>query len=327
MKLATLRGESRDGDLIVVNRDLNTGVRVPHIAANLQAALDNWADAEQPLADVYEQLNAGDMPDSFPIVAGELTAPLPRCYQFLDGSVYPNHMAVIRKARGDSLPEDFYEKPLLYQGMSHEILGPYESLLLPDDAPYGVDFEAEVVVITDDVPMGVSREEASGHIKLIGLLNDFSLRAIIPPEIGRKFGFMQGKPANALGPFVVTPEELGESWNGGLLSGRYLCELNGEWFGELDPGKDNAFDYLDLIVHATLTRGLCAGTVIGAGALGNEDRSTGTGCIAEKRAREFLDTGEATSPFMKFGDVVRLEMFHDDGRSMFGAIEQTVIRA
>lgn len=327
MKLATLRGESRDGDLIVVNRDLNTGVRVPHIAANLQAALDNWADAEQPLADVYEQLNAGDMPDSFPIVAGELTAPLPRCYQFLDGSVYPNHMAVIRKARGDSLPEDFYEKPLLYQGMSHEILGPYESLLLPDDAPYGVDFEAEVVVITDDVPMGVSREEASGHIKLIGLLNDFSLRAIIPPEIGRKFGFMQGKPANALGPFVVTPEELGESWNGGLLSGRYLCELNGEWFGELDPGKDNAFDYLDLIVHATLTRGLCAGTVIGAGALGNEDRSTGTGCIAEKRAREFLDTGEATCPFMKFGDVVRLEMFHDDGRSMFGAIEQTVIRA
>ena len=327
MKLATLRGESRDGDLIVVNRDLNTGVRVPHIAANLQAALDNWAEAEQPLADAYEQLNAGDMPDSFPIVAGELTAPLPRCYQFLDGSVYPNHMAVIRKARGDSLPEDFYEKPLLYQGMSHEILGPYEPLLLPDDAPYGVDFEAEVVVITDDVPMGVSREEASGHIKLLGLLNDFSLRAIIPPEIGRKFGFMQGKPANALGPFVVTPDELGESWNGGLLSGRYLCELNGERFGELDPGKDNAFDYLDLIVHATLTRGLCAGTVIGAGALGNEDRSTGTGCIAEKRAREFLDSGEAKSPFMKFGDVVRLEMFHDDGRSMFGAIEQTVIRA
>ena len=272
MKLATLRGAGRDGDLIVVDRDLSSGVRVPHIAPNLQAALDNWAEAEQALAEVYDGLNTGEMPGSFPIVTGDLTAPLPRCYQFLDGSVYPNHMAVIRKARGDALPEDFYEKPLLYQGMSHQILGPYEPLVLPDDAPYGVDFEAEVVVITDDVPMGVTREEASRHIKLLGLLNDFSLRTIIPPEIGRKFGFMQGKPANALGPFVVTPDELGESWNGGLLGGLYLCELNGERVGELDPGKDNAFDYLDLIVHATLTRGLCAGTVIGAGALGNEAR-------------------------------------------------------
>ena len=327
MKLATLRGASRDGDLIVVDKNLSIGVRVPHIAPNLQGALDNWAEAEQSLADAYDRLNAGDMAGSFAIDTGELASPLPRCYQFLDGSVYPNHMAVIRKARGDALPEDFYEMPLLYQGMSHEILGPHDPLVLPDDAPYGVDFEAEVVVITDDVPMGVTREEASSHIKLLGLLNDFSLRAIIPPEIGRKFGFMQGKPANALGPFVVTPDELGVAWNGGLLSGRYACELNGERVGELDPGKDNAFDYLDLIVHATLTRGLCAGTVIGAGALGNEDRSTGTGCIAERRAREFLESGEAKSPFMKFGDVVRLEMFHDDGRTMFGAIEQTIERA
>ena len=254
------------------------------------------------------------------------SAPLPRAYQFLDGSAYPNHMSVIRQARGAAMPSDFYEKPLMYQGFADRIIGPTEPLLLLEDSEFGVDIEAEIVIVTSDVPQGTSDEEAPRYVRLLGLLNDVSLRNLIPPELARGFGFLQGKSANSMAPFLVTPDEVGNLWNGKLLSGRYECRIRGELIGELDPGTDAVFTFGQLIAHACRTRELTAGTIIGAGALANADRRHGCGCIAELRAREQLASGVARTPYLHFGDELRLEMFDLHGNSIFGAIHQRLER-
>lgn len=326
MIFATLRECGRDGALLVVNRARDRAVRAAGIAPTLQALLDDWDQLSPRAAELAARLEAGRCADSLAIEIRALAAPLPRAFQFLDGSAYPHHMSVIREARGAKMPADFYEKPLMYQGLSDKFIGPVESILLTEDEAFGVDIEAEVIVITADVPQGVSVAEADGYIRLFGLLNDVSLRSLIPPEIGRGFGFLQGKSASSMGPFVVTPDEVGSLWNGHLLSGRYLCHVRGALLGELDPGVDAVFDYPQLIAHASRTRELTAGTVIGAGALANADRSRGCGCIAELRAREQLTEGQARTPYLKFGDDLRLEMFDSAGRTLFGAIHQRLQR-
>jgi fumarylacetoacetate (FAA) hydrolase len=327
MKLASLRSASRDGELIVVSRDFSMGVRAGDIARSMQDALDRWHVVEDSLQSLSSALNEGRAADAFPIDMAALTAPLPRSYQFLDGSAYYYHMSVVRAARGAKVPADFFEKPLMYQGTSDPILGPTEPLRLTEDAAFGIDIEAEIAIITGDVPMGTSAAEAPSHVRLITLLNDFSLRLVIPPELARGFGFVQGKCVNSMAPFALTPDELGDAWDGRLLHGRYLVDINGERLGDLSTGDDASFDYAQLIEHGSRTRELRAGTVIGAGALANKEHDQhGSGCIAEERAHEQLATGAPKMPYLKFGDRVRLEMIDADGRSIFGAIDQTVER-
>jgi fumarylacetoacetate (FAA) hydrolase len=326
MIFATLHEGGRDGLLIIVNRARSYGVSAAAVAPTLQALLDNWDQCIAAAANIAADLEAGQSTDIFPLNSRTLAAPLTRSYQFLDGSAYPHHMSAIREARGAKMPVDFFEKPLMYQGLSDKLIGPTEPILLTEDDAYGVDIEAEVVVITGDVPQGVSTDEASGYVRLLGLLNDVSLRNIIPPELARGFGFLQGKSASSMGPFVVTPDEVGDLWNGKLLSGRYLCHIRGELIGDLDPGIDAAFTYPQLIAHASRTRELKAGTIIGAGALANADRKHGCGCIAELRAREKITTGSEKTPYLKFGDELRLEMFDRQERSIFGSIHQQLRR-
>lgn len=326
MIFATLREGGRDGTLIIVNRARTRAVRATSIAPTLQALLDDW-DMLAPRAEALQRvLETGTGPGIFDVKIEALAAPLPRAYQFLDGSAYPHHMSVIREARGAKMPDDFYEKPLMYQGLSDKFIGPTEPILLREDEQYGVDIEAEIVVITGDVPQGVTAAEAAQYIRLFGLVNDVSLRALIPPEIGRGFGFLQGKSASSMGPFVVTADELGSLWNGKLVSGRYVCHIRSEILGDLEPGIDAVFDYPQLLAHAAKTRVLSAGTVIGAGALANADRKHGCGCISELRAREQLTEGNARTPYLKFGDSMRLELTDRQGVSVFGAIEQRLER-
>jgi len=326
MIFATLREGGRDGALLVVNRARDRAVPASTLTKSLQSLLDDWDKLVPRLEQLSDRLNAGQCADSFALADIDLAAPLPRAYQFLDGSAYPNHMSVIREARGAKMPADFFDKPLMYQGLSDQLIGPKESIRLPQDQSLGVDIEAEIVVITADVPQSIGADEAPRYIRLLGLLNDVSLRNIIPAELARGFGFLQGKSASSMGPFVVTPDELGDLWNGRLLSGRYLCHIRGTLIGDLEPGIDAAFDYADLIAHAARTRELMAGTIIGAGALANEDRKHGCGCIAELRAREQLSTGTAQTPYLSFGDELRLEMLDRQGRSIFGAIQQKLER-
>jgi len=323
---ATLAEGGRDGSLLVVNRARSWAVRAGSAAPTLQVLLDDWDRRIDAVRAISGQLESGSRHDALDLRNVRLTAPLPRAYQFLDGSAYPHHMSVIRQARGASLPEDFFEKPLMYQGSADRIIGPTEPILLVQDDAYGVDIEAEIVVVTSDVPQSVSADEASKHIRLLGLLNDISLRNLIPPELARGFGFLQGKSANSMAPFLVTPDEVGELWDGKLLSGRYECYIRGELIGELDPGADAVFTYPQLIAHASRTRELAAGTIIGAGALANADRKHGCGCIAELRAREQLASGTAKTPYLHFGDELRLEMFDRQGKSLFGAIQQRLVR-
>ena len=323
MILATLKAGGRDGTLIVVNPERTHAV-VARVASTLQRALDDWPTVSPVLATIAGELAARTRPDAFPIVLDDLAAPLPRAYAFLDGSAYHNHMAPIRQVRGAKVPDDFFETPLMYQGLSDKIIGPTEAILLPEDEGYGIDIEAEIVVITGDVPQGVTPAEAPGYVLLLGLLNDVSLRGLIPAEIGRGFGFVQGKSASSMGPFVVTPDEVGDLWDGKLLSGSYRCHIRGELIGDLDPGKDASFNYADLIAHAAKTRELGAGTLIGAGALANAERQHGSGCIAEARAREHLATGAPQTGYLRFGDRLKLEFFDREGHSVFGAIDQTV---
>ncbi|WP_176593763.1 fumarylacetoacetate hydrolase family protein [Sphingobium sp. EM0848] len=327
MKLASLNEGGRDGRLLVVSADMRKAVRATGIAPTLQAALDDWADAEPALHALERALAEGRAEGAFDFDPAAALAPLPRAYQFLDGSAYYHHMSVVRAARGARPPEDFFEVPLMYQGLSDPILGPGQPLRLTEDEALGIDIEAEIAVITGDVPMGVTVEDAPGHVRLIVLLNDYSLRGVIPPEIGRGFGFLQGKCVNSMGPVAVTPDELGDAWNGRLLSGIYRIHINGRRLGELQPGIDASFDYAQLIAHAARTRELRAGTVIGAGALANADHARhGSGCIAEERAHEQLRNGAPTTPYLRFGDHVRLEMFDARDVSLFGAIDQRVER-
>lgn len=321
MKLASMR-QGRDGALIVVSRDLSMAVSAASIAPTLQDALDRWSEVEGVLQALYDKLNAGQVKDAFPLNLDELAAPLPRSYQFLDGAAYASHITRNRKARGEALPDDFYDKPLVYQGISHGFMAWNDTVELPSDE-LGIDFEAEICAITDDVPMGVSAEEAPSHIKLFVLLNDISLRGLIPAELKRTFGFLTGKPASSMGPIAITPDELGELWDGKLVSGTMKCWVRGEQVGAIETGKDTPFHYGDLIAHVAQTRNFEPGTLVGLGTVSNIDESAGCACIGEIRALEVLRGGVAKTPLLAFGDEVHLEHLDRHGNSVFGRIQQT----
>ncbi|MBN9475018.1 MAG: 2-keto-4-pentenoate hydratase [Bordetella sp. SCN 67-23] len=322
MKLASQRA-GRDGALLVVSRDLATAVNAAGIAPTLQSALDDWERASPRLQALYDDLNAGRAAGAFALDLGTLAAPLPRAYQYLDGAAYPSHIQRNRQARGESVPDDFFQKPLMYQGISHGFMGWNDDVRLPSEDD-GIDFEAEIAAITGDVPLGVDARRACEHIRLFVLLNDVSLRAIIPGELKRTFGFLVGKPASSLGPIAVTPDELGELWQGGLVSGTMKCWVRGEELGSIETGIDVAFHYGDLIAHVAQTRAFEAGTLVGLGTVSNEDESVGVGCLGERRALETIRQGATRTSFLKFGDTVRIEHFDRSGNSVFGAIEQRV---
>ena len=328
MKLASLKSAGRDGLLVVVSRDLTRAVAVPDIAPTLQAALDDWAALAPRLANVAEAIEAPKVStingmDVFALDPAQLAAPLPRAYEFVDGSAYLPHVARVRRARGAEVPESFYVDPLMYQATSAGFLGPRDEVRVPS-MDMGIDLEAEVVVVTGDVPMGASPEEAARHIVLIGLVNDVSLRNLIPAELAKGFGFLQSKPRSALSPVFVTPDELGPDWRGCKLHRPLVTHINGQWFGAPEAGVDMQFDFSQLVAHAARTRPLTAGTLVGSGTVANEDTSLGASCFAEKRTVETLETGAPITPFMKDGDVVRIEMFDREGASIFGAIEQRI---
>lgn len=325
MILATLREGGLDGTLLVVDKARQSAVRATAVAPTLQAALDDWDRCEPTLRRLSDDLERGACPDAFAIDVAKLAAPLPRAFAFYDAACYPEHISIIRRARGATLPADFLEQPLMYQAVASPMMGPLDDIRLAHDEAYGVDLEAEIVAITTQVPPGTKAEHAAKYIKLLGLLNDVSLRTLVAPELARGFGFLQSKPESAMGPFVVTPDELGPLWNGRMVAGgNYRILVRGQRLGELDPGQDVAFDYSDLIAHASKTRTLVAGTLLGAGTLANKDRNRGSGCIAEQRAREQLELGEPKTAYLRYGDEVELEMFDEQGRTVFGSIKQTL---
>jgi fumarylacetoacetate (FAA) hydrolase len=323
MKLASLKTERRDGQLVVVSRDLTHYVEAAAVAPTLQAALDDWGNCAPRLATLGHALEQGLLNGARAFDPRHCAAPLPRAYQWADGSAYVNHVELVRKARGAELPESYWHDPLIYQGGSDSLLGPHDPIEVAEEA-WGIDFEAEVAVITDDVPMGVAPAEAGGHIQLLTLVNDVSLRNLIPAELAKGFGFFQSKPSSAFAPVAVTPDELGAAWDGAKLSLPLLSFVNGAAFGHPNPGVDMTFDFPCLIAHAARTRRLGAGTLIGSGTVSNRDRTVGSSCIAERRVLETLEQGAPGTPFLSFGDRVRIEMRDAAGRSIFGAIEQRV---
>ncbi|MCD9127341.1 fumarylacetoacetate hydrolase family protein [Luteimonas fraxinea] len=325
MKLGSLKEGGRDGTLIVVSRDLGRAVRATGIAATLQQALDDWSNAAPRLNALYESLNAGDADGVFDVDVARLAAPLPRAYEFVDGSAYLPHVERVRRARGAEVPESFYTDPLMYQATSAGFYGPRDTVKVTSE-DHGIDLEAEIVVITDDVPMAATPAQAAGHIQLIGLVNDVSLRNLIPGELAKGFGFLQAKPRSALSPVFVTPDELGDAWQDNKLHLPLLTHINGEWFGAPEAGVDMQFDFSQLVAHAAKTRPLVAGTIVGSGTIANEDTSKGASCFAEKRTVETLEQGAPKTPFMAFGDTVRIEMLDAEGVSIFGAIEQVIER-
>lgn len=330
MKLGSLKEGGRDGTLIVVSRDLGRAVRVPHIAPTLQRALEDWSNTAPRLNGVSEALNGSNAKtiDGFDVFALDMTAlaaPLPRAYEFVDGSAYLPHVERVRRARGAEVPESFYTDPLMYQAVSAGFYGPRDPVLVRDEA-YGIDLEAEVVIVTDDVPHGVTAEAAADHIQLIGLVNDVSLRNLIPNELAKGFGFLQSKPRSALSPVFVTPDELGDAWKDSKVHRPLLTHINGQWFGAPEAGEDMQFSFAQLVAHAAKTRPLSAGTIVGSGTVANESTDKGASCFAEQRTIETLRDGKPSTPFMKFGDTVRIEMLDAEGRSIFGAIEQVMKR-
>jgi fumarylacetoacetate (FAA) hydrolase len=325
LKLASLKAGGRDGTLVVVSRDLKRAVAVPQIANTLQAALDDWSSCEAPLHDVYQALNSGKADGDFAFDEAAVASPLPRAYHWVDGSAYVNHVELVRKARGAKMPQSFWHDPLVYQGGSDDFLGPRDDIPVPSDE-FGIDMEAETAIITDDVPMGCSAEQALPHIKLLMLVNDVSLRGLIPGELSKGFGFYQSKPSSAFSPVAITPDELGDAWRDGTIHRPLRTELNGKLFGEPECGVDMTFNFLRLIQHVSKTRRLGAGTIIGSGTVSNYDRSRGSSCIAEKRMLETIEHGAATTPFMTYGDRVRIEMRDAQGASIFGAIDQQIVR-
>lgn len=326
MKLGSLKEGGRDGTLVVVSSDLSLAVRVPRIAATMQAAIEDWERAAPELRSVARLLDEGKMPEAVAIDMKALASPFPRAYQWADGSSYLNHVELVRKARGAEMPPSFLHDPLMYQGGSDRFLGPTDPITAASE-DWGIDFEGEVAVVVDDVPMGVSTEGARSHIKLLMLVNDVSLRNLIPNELAKGFGFFHGKPPTAFSPVAVDPLSLGDAWDGGKLHLALISTLNGKQVGCTDAGADMQFDFPTLIAHAAKTRPLSAGTIIGSGTVSNRDRSKGWSCIAEVRMIETIDEGKPRTPFMRFGDTIRLEMHDASGRSVFGAIEQTVVRA
>ena len=322
MKLASLK-HGRDGALVVVSRDLSRAVKVPGVAATLQAALDNWAQAKPKLEAVYQRLNDGLEEGAFAFDQSACHSPLPRAYHWADGSAYVNHVELVRKARGAEIPESFWHDPLMYQGGSESFIPPHSPIQMADEA-WGIDLEAEIAVITDDVPMGATASEAAGHIQLLMLVNDVSLRNLIPGELAKGFGFYQSKPSSSFSPVAITPDELGDTWRDGKVHRPLVSHINDVLFGQPDAGVDMTFNFPTLVAHAAKTRPLGAGTIIGSGTVSNYDRSAGSSCLAEKRMLEIIESGEAKTPFLKFGDRVRIEMFDAAGHSLFGAIDQTV---
>jgi len=326
VKLATLRNGFRDGQLLVVSRDLARAVAVPHIASSLQAALDDWARMLPRLEQAALDLEDDRAPGSFPFQATQVLAPLPRAHHWVDGSAYVNHVELVRKARGAEMPPSFWTDPLVYQGGSDDFLPPTADVPVPSEE-FGIDLEAEVAVVTDDVPMGTTAADARRHVKLVMLVNDWSLRNLIPAELGKGFGFYQSKPATSFSPVAVTPDELGDAWDGGKVSLPLVSHINGELFGHPEAGVDMTFDFPRLIEHVTRTRRLGAGAIVGSGTVSNYDRSRGSSCLAERRMLEQIEHGRAITPFLRFGDRVRIEMFDREGRSIFGAIDQRVVPA
>jgi len=325
MKLATLKQGGRDGTLVVVSRDLTLCQPVPGIARTLQAALDEWAAIAPQLAEVYAALNNGGARHAERFDPALCHSPLPRAYQWADGSAYVNHVELVRKARGADMPPEFWTDPLMYQGGSDSFVGPRDPIHALDEA-WGIDFEAEVAVVTGDVRMGATPADCRREIRLVMLVNDVSLRNLIPAELAKGFGFFQSKPASAFSPVAVTPDELGDAWDGSKVHLPLVVHLNGELFGRPNAGVDMTFDFPQLIAHVAKTRELEAGSIIGSGTVSNVDRSTGSGCLAEKRCLETIASGKPATPFMRFGDRVRIEMCDAAGSSIFGAIEQTVER-
>lgn len=325
MKLATLKNNTRDGQLIIVNRDLTKAITVPQIADTLQNAIENWDNCAPKLKDCYDRLNQDAITDAFALRMESLHSPLPRAYQWADGSAYVNHVELVRKARGADLPKDFWTDPLIYQGGSDTFLGPNDDIPLAN-IEWGLDFEAEVAVITRDISMGCNESQAKNAICLLMLVNDVSLRNLIPAELNKGFGFFQSKPSTAFSPVAVTPDELGEAWDGRKIHLPLVTHLNENLFGRPNAGVDMTFDFPQLIAHAAKTRHLGAGTIIGSGTVSNLDRSLGSSCIAERRMLEIIETGKPKTPFLQFGDNVRIEMFNADNASIFGAIKQKVVK-
>lgn len=325
MKLATLKNNTRDGQLIIVSRDLTRAIAVPDIAPTLQVALDDWKNKEPLLQIRYEMLNAGKVKDEFLFSAESCESPLPRAYQWADGSAYVNHVELVRKARGAEMPERFWTDPLMYQGMSDGFLGPHDDIQV-ENIEWGVDFEGEIAVITNDTPMGIKPDQAAKHICLFMLVNDVSLRNLIPSELEKGFGFFHSKPASSFSPITVTADELGKAWDGKTIHLPLITHLNGELFGKPNAGIDMTFDFPTLIAHAAKTRKLTAGTIIGSGTVSNKDRSTGSSCIAEKRMLEIIANGKPSTPFMQYGDRIHIEMLDSNGKSIFGAIDQKVTK-
>ncbi|WFE88504.1 fumarylacetoacetate hydrolase family protein [Roseibium porphyridii] len=332
MKLATLKDGTRDGKLVVVNERLTYCTEAAHIAPSLQAALDDWGKVAPKLALLAESLSHEAVP-MLRFHEHNALSPLPRAYQWADGSAYVNHVELVRRARGAKMPETFWTDPLMYQGGSDTFVAPRDPIRMRDEA-WGIDMEGEIAVVTGDVPMGASAEEARNAILLVLLVNDVSLRGLIPAELAKGFGFFQSKPSSAFSPVAVTPDELGDAWKGGKLHLPLHVDLNGEPFGRANAGIDMTFEFGELIAHAAKTRDLCAGTVIGSGTVSNKleggpgkpvaQGGAGYSCIAEIRMIETIETGSAKTPFLKSGDTVRIEMPDEEGHSIFGAIEQTV---
>ncbi len=321
MKLASLR-HGRDGRLLVVSRDLTRSCAADDIAPTLQSALDDWTLREPELRRRYDALEAGEV-ESAVFDPAACDAPLPRGYHWADGSAYVTHVELVRKARGAELPQSFWEDPLIYMGASDAYIGARDPILAQDEA-WGIDFEAEVVVVTDDVPAGVTPAQAAGHIKLIGLVNDVSLRNLIPAELGKQFGFYQSKPWTSFTPTLVTPDELGDAWDGYRLHLPLHAVLNGKKIGSPNAGLDMVFNFPTLIAHCAKARSLVAGTVIGGGTVSNVGSKDGSCCLAEVRCIETIEQGEPTTPFMSFGDRIEIYMRDADGRSIFGDIDQKV---
>ncbi|PCI47488.1 MAG: 2-keto-4-pentenoate hydratase [Alphaproteobacteria bacterium] len=321
MKLASLK-HGRDGHLVVVSKDLGKYVSAADVAPTLQAALDNWADSEPKLRAIYDDLQTGKL-DGSPFDPVACAAPLPRAYHWVDGSAYVTHVELVRKARGADLPESFWSDPLVYMGASDAFIGPRDDIEVETE-DWGIDFEAEVAVITDDVPAGVSVENASGHIKLLAILNDVSLRNLIPGELAKQFGFYQSKPWTSFPPVFVTPDELGDAWDGKKLSLPLHAILNGVTVGSPNAGVDMTFDFTQLIHHVAKSRSLVAGTVIGSGTVSNKGSADGSCCLAEVRCLETIADGKPSTPFMSFGDRVEIDMFDNEGKTIFGRINQLV---
>ena len=322
MKLASIKSNNQDGSLIVVSLDNKWAVSASSIAKSLREALENWSSVQPALENLYKELNTSKLSSAFIIEEEQLSSPLPRSFAWIDGSAYIQHIKLVRKARGAPLPETLETIPLIYQGGSDTFLGPYDDIP-QEDFSHGTDFEAEVGVITNDVPMGITPEKALDHITLFVLINDISLRGLIPEELKRGFGFFQGKPSSSFAPFAVTKEELGEEWKDGRIHLPMLVDFNGKSFGQANTSEMH-FHFGEIIAHAAKTRSLSAGTIIGSGTVSNQDTSAGCSCIAEKRMLEKINTGKAKTDFMKVGDWVKIEMINKFGKNIFGTIRQKV---